>query len=131
MSNLLLFKAGKKPAFFFKGKTYEYKEDNSIVVKDIKYLSDTTGASRVNVISVIETVGVSREFSVYMHKDEESIEKLVLGYGASFVSKLTLDRDYDQVIVRVGVLDGRKYKQSIFVYSSRINIIEKINYLKR
>lgn len=131
MSNLLLFKAGKRPAFYFKGKVYEYKEDNSVVSEDIKFLSDMNGASQVNVISVIETIGVSKEFSVYIHKGEESIEKLVAGFGTRFVTNLTLDRDYDQVIVRNGVLDSRRYKQTIFIYSPRINIIEKIDYLKR
>lgn len=131
MSNLLLYKAGAEPAFFFKNKKYEYKKDNTVSVSDIQYLSDMNGASRVNVVSIIETMGVVREFSVYAHKGEESMEKLVSGNSVSFISKLTLDRDYLEILFKQGVSEGRKYKQTIFIYSPRINIIEKINYLKR
>lgn len=131
MSNLLLYKAGFEPAFFFKNKKYKYKRDKTVAVSDIEYLSDMGGATRVDVVSIIETTGVLGEFSVYVHKGEESMEKLVSGNSASFISKLTLDRDYFEILFKQGVLEGRKYKQTIFIYSPRINIIEKINYLKR
>lgn len=123
-------RAGKVCSLFHNGKSYLYKTDGSVEISDEINMNDMRGACRVNTISILATAGVSNKYSLCIGVEDAFLEKEVQGFSQAVLTKLTVATDYLKVCTRKECIGGKNVIQTIFIYSTHINLNEKLKNLQ-
>lgn len=121
--------AGTVCSLFHDRKRYLYKSDSTVEVCNEINMNDMRGACRVNVISILATAGVSNRYSLCIGIEDTFLEKEINGYSQAVLTKLTLMTDYLKVCTNRTSVNGRKVTQTMFIYSTHINLNEKLKNL--
>lgn len=122
--------ANRVCSLFHEGYSYLYKSDGTVEVENGINMTKLRGAYRVNTISILTTVGVSDRYSLCVGIEDAFLEKEVYGFSQAVLTKLTLATDYLKVCTRKECVDNRNVIQTVFIYSTHINLNEKLKNLQ-
>lgn len=115
---------------FHNGKTYTYIQGGIRVVKESINMCDMKGSCNVNTISIVTTSGIRDRYSLCVSVGGTFLEKEVYGASQPVLTSLTVETDYLKVCTYKTILDSKKIVQTIFIYSTHINLNKKLESLK-